>query len=423
MPDRISAGEHALNAVFSDEFLYVVPSYQRPYSWEREHAQELFDDVWGVASTATNVKDVDQLPPYFLGCLVVVKPEGKSESELVDGQQRLTTLTMLLCALRDANAVEDAKFSANAHAFVWQEGNELKGTEDVARLAIRDRDRCFFRTYVQEEGGLLNRPPNQDRPQNQGGLTDTERRIHENAELLFKEVKRLGLNERKTLGAYLLQKCFLVIVETTERSAATRIFNVLNTRGLDLSTTDILKAEITQDDDGSISERWEEVEDRLGRDSFNLLFSHIHTIKTHTRSRQALEDVFIRRVVDQLEGDFVGSVLEPYGDIYESLRNSYKSGSAPLDATLRSIRLVDHTDWEPVAIRFVETQRMELAASTDFMKELERLAYWMFVTRKHRDARVNRYISVLRTIDKGEELFADSSPLQLASSEKAEMLA
>lgn len=72
---------------------FNIPRFQRPYSWDDENIQDLWDDVMGA-------KGED----YFIGSMVVYR-EGKQEFSVVDGQQRLTTITLLLCAMRDAFAV------------------------------------------------------------------------------------------------------------------------------------------------------------------------------------------------------------------------------------------------------------------------------------------------------------------------------
>src|SRR6056297_2629476 len=73
-----------------DSSYFHIPRFQRPYSWEDEHVQEFWDDV--VANQADD---------YFIGSMVVFK-KSKQRFGVVDGQQRLTTITILLCVLRDA---------------------------------------------------------------------------------------------------------------------------------------------------------------------------------------------------------------------------------------------------------------------------------------------------------------------------------
>ena len=94
MPAIITAKEQSLVKVFSDDYFFEIPLYQRPYAWTTEEVDELLDDL-------IDAMDRDSESPYFLGNVVLIKSDGDATSEVVDGQQRLTTLTMLLCVLRD----------------------------------------------------------------------------------------------------------------------------------------------------------------------------------------------------------------------------------------------------------------------------------------------------------------------------------
>src|ERR1035437_7340293 len=80
---------------------YQIPRFQRPYSWERENIEDFWTDVF-----------VNSGPDYFIGSMVVYKPENSDVAFVVDGQQRLTTITMLLAALR--NAFEENNFPDSA---------------------------------------------------------------------------------------------------------------------------------------------------------------------------------------------------------------------------------------------------------------------------------------------------------------------
>ena len=152
MPDIIKAGEQNLNAVFSDDYLFEIPLYQRPYAWTVEQVDELLDDL-------LNAMDRDVQSPYFLGSIVLIKDEGNSLSAVVDGQQRLTTLTMLFCVLREL-ASGDAQ--SELDSFIREAGNRLRGTQDRFRLSLRERDKDFFQDNVQARGAIaefLNKDP------------------------------------------------------------------------------------------------------------------------------------------------------------------------------------------------------------------------------------------------------------------------
>ena len=92
MSEKISAAEFPLSKIFSSDFDYTIPSYQRPYAWTVDEASELFDDLHDFFQS-----DLEE--PYFLGSIVLIKEENTPRSEVVDGQQRLTTLTILLAAI------------------------------------------------------------------------------------------------------------------------------------------------------------------------------------------------------------------------------------------------------------------------------------------------------------------------------------
>ena len=92
MPYTIEAHECDLAHVFCDEYSFEVPNYQRPYAWGEEQAAELVQDIRD--AMANHDGSPDGPPPYFLGTIVLIKPPGEAKAQVVDGQQRLTTLTI-----------------------------------------------------------------------------------------------------------------------------------------------------------------------------------------------------------------------------------------------------------------------------------------------------------------------------------------
>ena len=416
MAQEIKAHEHPLSVVFSDDYLYEIPDYQRPYAWTTEQVQELFDDVWGEAKKARTVDDVGKLDPYFLGCVVLVKPENDPLSHVVDGQQRLTTLTMLWCALRETFSGETMAQSLDKR--VWQEGDEGIGMSAVARLGLRRADKGFFEERVQRSGALAA----DSRPSSQ--LTDTQSRIQDNALHLFRQCSNLCEADRRKLVRFLLNRCFLVVVATSDQASANRIFTILHTRGLDLSFTDILKAKIAASADSEHLRRWEDVEESIGRAEFRSLFTHIYTVHAKERNRRPLEDVFVDRVIsDRMSGDdFITTVLEPCSEIYRELTSTGFGDLPEAHHYLQSLRRIDNADWIPPAMQFCRKYRNDPTRLLDFVRDLERLAYHMFIAKTYRDHRVERYLKVLEEIDNGLPLDREGSELQLTPSEKLCML-
>jgi uncharacterized protein with ParB-like and HNH nuclease domain len=95
-----------IKKIFSDEFVFTIPRYQRPYAWTTDEAGVLLEDLLDAMGDSN--QDVEETPPYFLGSIVLTKGE-KPDAEVIDGQQRLTTITILLAALRALIHAESAR--------------------------------------------------------------------------------------------------------------------------------------------------------------------------------------------------------------------------------------------------------------------------------------------------------------------------
>ena len=416
MPETIKASEQNLNAVFSDNYLFEIPLYQRPYAWTTEQVDELIDDL-------LSAMDRDPQSPYFLGSIVLIKDESDSKSAVVDGQQRLTTLTMLFCVLREL--ATDNKSLSELDGFVREAGNSLRGTEDRLRLSLRTRDKAFFYRNVQSEG-TIGRFLTEDT----ATFSDSQKLIFANIDRLNKELSSLDKDRRESLVKFIVQQCYLVVVTATDRDSAYRIFSVMNDRGLDLSPTDILKAEtigkIAESKQGIYGEKWENIEERIGRDSFRDLFAHIRMIPLKTKLRRTLQADFQDNVLKDTAGaDFIDNTLEPYANVYESLLEaSYEStqDAEKVNSYLRQLTRLDNFDWIPPAMAFFRRNSANREMLIRFTKDLERLAYGLFVRRANINDRINRYADVLRDIERGVDLFHANSPLQLSDEEKHEIV-
>ena len=415
MPEIIKASEQNLNAVFSDAYLFDIPLYQRPYAWTTEQVDELLDDL-------LNAVDRDQLSPYFLGSIVLIKDEGDSKSAVVDGQQRLTTLSMLFCVLREL-AVGAAQ--SELDGFVREAGNSLRGTQDRFRLSLRARDRDFFHANVQARGAIA-----EFFKKDTATFSDSQKLIFTNVNRLNQELSKLDAARRESLVKFVIQQCYLVVVTATDRDSAYRIFSVMNDRGLDLSPTDILKAEtigkIAEPDQDVYGQKWENIEERVGRDGFRDLFAHIRMITLKTKLRRTLQADFQDNVLKNAAGtDFIDNTLEPYASVYETLLEaSYEStqDAEKVNNYLRHLGRLDNFDWIPPAMAFFLLYSNDREILIKFTKDLERLAYGLFVRRANINDRINRYADVLRDIERGNDLFDVNSPLQLNDGEKDEIV-
>lgn len=142
---QLEAHEVPLHKVFCSDYDFRIPDYQRPYAWEAEQATQLLDDL-------VEALDRDTDEPYFLGSVVLVKRKESSDAEVIDGQQRLTTVTILLAVLRDLT--DDDELRIDLEKMVAEPGNKIRKLEPKPRLALRARDAAFFRDMVQSTDSI-----------------------------------------------------------------------------------------------------------------------------------------------------------------------------------------------------------------------------------------------------------------------------
>ncbi len=411
MPETIKASEQNLNDVFCDDYLFEIPVYQRPYSWETEHVDNLLDDLLFAMRR-------DDDAPYFLGSVVLIKGDT-AQSQVVDGQQRLTTLTILLCVLRE---LADGDVKSDLDRYIRQRGSIIAGTEDVVRLNLRSLDRDFFYENVQSSGSiseLLKNTPARE--------TDSQQRIYENVQYLHAKLADLDDDERTKLAAFIIQHCYLVVVSTSDMTSAYRIFSVMNDRGLDLSPTDILKAEVIGEITDAEAQRiyadkWEDIEQELGRDLFAALFTIVRTIYAKAKQRRSLQEEFREHVLKQHTAtDFVDRILDQYDDVFKSildLPGGSVATTIQANTCLQHLRNLDNVDWMPPAMAFFHRNPHDRDGVQRFAKDLERLAYGLFILRSNINDRIGRYAAVLRDIENGDDVWQENGALQLRANEK-----
>ena len=420
MSKKISGAEYPLAKIFSSDFDYAIPSYQRPYAWTEVQAGDLFSDLYDFF-----VKEKDDT--YFLGSIVLIKDEGKPNAEVIDGQQRLTTLTILLAALA---SYFSGDLRSDFENYLREPGRASQGLMPKPRLTLRERDRKFFADYVQNlkfKELIALDPAQLD--------NESQRNIRRNAELLLQklDVSFKGATERLCeFGAFLVQRCFLVAVSTPSQQSAFRVFSVLNSRGLDLLPTDIIKSDIignikSPDKQDDVTERWEELEVQTGRDGFAELFGHIRMIFAKEKARRTLLEEFREQVIKKYESPetLMSTVVEPFAEAYliaKKCQYLSTTNAADVNALLKWLNRIENSDWLPSAIKFLATQGKNADYVLWFFRKLERLASFMHVCGHDVNQRIERYASVLSELEGSHSLEAPISAVDLGPEEKSEML-
>lgn len=429
----IRGSEYPLKKIFSDDFFFTIPRYQRPYSWTTEQSEELFQDLIRAMDNFKKSSH-EELPPYFLGSILLSKGD-EPHAEIIDGQQRLTTLAMLLAAIR---SLAKPEFAEGLTAFLCEKGNIITGTPSRYRLRLRDLDAPFFQKYIQEKNGIEALTELRE-----SQLTDSQKNIRDNTLGFIRELRKLSQSQLEALTLFIINRCFLIMVTVSapDLDSVYRIFSVLNSRGLDLSYSDILKSEIITsiplDQQDDYATRWENLEALLGTEEFENLFYNLRTIFSRKRLNRGVIEEFHNFVYPgnprtSTPQDFVDTVLFPYAHALNNIvKANYQYGSSPqakvnvkeINSMFRWLNQLDNGRWIPPALYyFVQNHRQHQNLVVRFLVDLERLVVSFMICHVPPYKRVERYCQLLEAIYKEEDLFAPSSPLQLTPRERQETL-
>jgi hypothetical protein len=398
MAKTLEAHDKLIREIFEGSYQFEIPDYQRPYAWTTEQAGELFDDLISVMQDARISGATSQ---YFLGSIVLIKNDREPKSSVVDGQQRLSTLTMLFAVLREAmpHAADDIT------DFLYKKGKVSLGEKNEYRLTAREEDAEFFRANIQEPGGIVQLVASTDK------LADSRLRYRENATLLLAKAKALPPADLVALWQFLANDCSLVVISTPDLEAAYRIFSVLNNRGLELAPIDIIKAEVLgsirriggEDKARAYSKKWSEIESQLGRDAFGDLFGHIRTIYAKQKQRATLVKEFQEHVTEyKAPTKLIDEVIKPYAEVWDFVRDAdfeATEHAETINDYLSWLNRVDFKDWVPPALVYFKRFRQQPKLLAEFFQSLERLTFFLLVTKASINERIDTYAALTKEIE------------------------
>jgi uncharacterized protein DUF262/uncharacterized protein DUF1524 len=416
----LAARSVKLGQLFADPVLIETPTYQRAFAWGAEEAGRLLEDIVSAHEAGLESGEGGD---YFLGTMLLIDRDATARHregwplagdprtfEVVDGLQRLTTLTILFCVLRDLAADEGEPPGDRLLDAI-----ETKGKRARARLTLRQADAPFFLAHVCAPGASHAMPAGEE-------LTPSEARILEVREHLVTGLLDLEPQHRRRLLEFLLERCFVVFAVTTSIDRAHRMFMVLNDTGKPLARNDILKAELL----GGVptgaapaaTAAWDGMEKSLGRD-FESLFSHIRAMYGRPGGHVIAG---IRTIAAEAGGaqPFIEGVLRPAAAIFDDIRLARHAGSphsAAIARTLRYLSWLPAADWVPSAMLWWLTHGKDPASLAWFLAALDRLAYGLRIVGLGASRRLNRFGALNWAIRNDQDLKGASSPLTFTREE------
>ncbi|NTW80041.1 MAG: DUF262 domain-containing protein [Geobacteraceae bacterium] len=207
---------------------FRVPPYQRSYAWEREHVEALLNDI----NEAIHSKENE----YFLGSIVVTGPVNQ-RYEVVDGQQRLTTVSILVAAIKDIFQRDGDFDVVNSVKTDFLASIDRKSKEKEPRLVLNEVDNELYQELIESIPNV-----NKERFSRQ-----SHKRLLDAADTIFKYMEDVCTKSKDSedeLHAwldYLEINLKVIVVTAPDDSNAFIIFETLNDRGLELAISDLLK--------------------------------------------------------------------------------------------------------------------------------------------------------------------------------------
>lgn len=236
----ISVNKKSVKDFLRDDInhLFLIPKYQRPYAWTDEQAKTLFDDL--LEFTETNIDDENGKNTYFLGSIVFFENEN-DEQEIIDGQQRITSLFLLLRAIytklssMPTKTKQAENFMNEIRPLIWKK-DKFTGDFDFSKILIKSK-------VMNNEGNEILRKILET------GIADKKASDNYSKNyLLFQDLfDNLSLEKPMLIYyfiLYILERSIVLPIQADTQDTALTIFSTLNDRGLPLSDADIFKAKI-----------------------------------------------------------------------------------------------------------------------------------------------------------------------------------
>lgn len=309
---------------------YLVPKFQRDYSWDEDE----WDDLWQDILEAWK----DREAVHYMGYLVLQSSDSKN-FDIIDGQQRMTTLSILVLAvLKNLKELQAKNIDAeNNKKREEQLRNTYIGYLDPvtliskSKLQLNKHNDSLYQNYL---------APLQDAPLR--GLNFSEKLLKK-AFSWFEERVKKDISDRdgSALAGFvdsIADKLFFTVITVTDELNAFKVFETLNARGVRLSATDLLKNYLFsvvnnenphESEMKNIEDRWENIVGKLGRESFpdflrvywnsrNRLVRKSDLFKAIKKNIQNKEDVFllIRELNDN--ADFYAALRNPEDELWDN---------------------------------------------------------------------------------------------------------
>ncbi len=369
MEDTFRPENQNISAIFNCDQIYRIPNYQRQYSWTNEQLEVLWDDLYEEYKNQNN-------KCYFLGSIVVVKTGDYLD--IIDGQQRITTLMIMMDVLRKTFP-EINKYSEEIN-FV-----DLKKIDDsilhsgrITKLQLQSDPNydAIFNSKIIKRKNYENLTPPTKKEMN---TDNPEYKYLNTAYFFYEKFKELSLKDLEKFVDYIFFKTNIIKIICTDESFAIKLFQVLNDRGQDLSNSDLVKAEIfgkykTEDIDGknSFNVQWNNIIKMANDNDFRMddFIVYYEYFKLRSNPKKQLLDEIKVIIKDREPSD----VIEEMTDFSKSLEKVLKS----TDPVIYSLKYIPWKSYVMAAL--ASAYYIDYPDMDSLLKTMQRFFYISFIS-------------------------------------------
>ncbi len=357
--DTYKAEDKVIDTILGDrQSFYTMPIYQRPYAWDKDRVEQLWFDI--SEAYRNNEKDNEIDKNYFLGSIVLVANEKDKSFDVVDGQQRLTTLTILLCVIRD----------------MFPNNEKIDEISDLIVSKGKKQQRLRLSTHLNKHIKFNETIIN-------GIDFEIDTKLPEYINNRYLQTayyfNHLILNSQKIENEnhirsfpnfleYLLTQIIIIVITCHDTNSAIKLFNVLNDRGMDLSSADIIKAHLLQKEINNTTNQegiikvWDSIESKLesyeNEKFVDILNTYLYHLKSENPKKTLQEELheIIKKTpamtvindIDKFTSEYLAIIDSSHDDNISSLK--YLPHNVYWKAILTSAKHSKFSEYEELKI-------------------------------------------------------------------------
>lgn len=388
-----------LNKIFSGSNFYKIPEYQRPFYWKKDNFEQLISDL---------IRECNENPndEYFLGTAVFHWKDSEKIFDIVDGQQRITTLMILFACFRDVlTAVEDKDFFQQ---MVMQKEQRMADIPQKLRVEVRGKN--IFSDKVLVEGGTLSVEDSEQ-------LTEPEKRYVTAINVFREKLKSLTQLELEKLAKFINTKTVLIVLYANTFQHAFRLFTIVNDRGRQLRRIDVLKAKNlaqipTERRRIELAEEWQDWETDLREDTFEDVLYLIRFIFLEEKPYTDLLEEYEKKIFGgekkylKWGEDFFKTVFN-YSDLYNKIfeDGDYFKNNPNANKIGGLLHIMKSefksSDWKACLMQYVNKFKEQNIG--EFLSKLELKYLEGVITGLSKDARTTAFGEIMHDINTGKK--------------------